>query len=159
MTERPAINRRALIDAGVFAAIGMGCLIEGYRLHVTAALHGLRQELAPGFYILLLGTLLLVTGAIYVVANLRGAAEETQAPANTGGRALVGILGALVGYALLIGVLGYYLASALFFMAVLALFGVRQWWINPPLALALAGAFHLIFVVYLDIVFPRGLLF
>jgi hypothetical protein len=159
MTGRRTINRRTVIDAAVFAAVGMLCIVEGFRLHATADAHGLRQELAPGFYVLLLGAVLLVTGAVYVAANLRAPREAAAAPAGAGRAGLAGILGALAGYALLMSVLGYYLSSAIFFMAVLALFGVRKWWVNTPLGLALAAAFHVVFVEYLDIVFPRGMVF
>jgi hypothetical protein len=158
MTERATLNRGTLVDTAVFSAVGVACLSEGGRLYVTARDDGLQQELAPGFYVLLLGIVLLATGLFHLFTQLRTPPELAEAPSGTGRLGLAAIIGTLIGYALLMTLVGYFIASAVFFMAILALFRVRNW-INPVLGFALAGVFHVIFVEHLDIIFPRGLLF
>ena len=162
MAGRNAVNRRTLIDAIAFIGIGAICLVEGYRLNITADPRALSQRLAPGFYILLLGGILLVTGVVHLVRNLR--TRESVVPAAPGQRAamtvgLAAIVAALAGYAILMNSIGYFVGTTLFFLAILAIFKVRPWPLTVALSLALGAAFYTIFVVYLDIIFPRGLLF
>ena len=162
MAERNAVNRNTIIDSIAFIGTGILCLIEGYRLHVTADPRMLSQELQPGFYVLLLGGILLVTGLVYLVRHLRAPPHDdaVSTPEQKAARAFVvgSIFAALAGYAILIATIGYFIGSVIFFIAILAIFKVK---LVPAVAisLVLAGVYYAVFVLYLDIIFPHALLF
>ncbi len=163
MAERNAVNRNTVIDAIAFIGTGILCLVEGYRLHVTADPRMLSQELQPGFYVLLLGGILLVTGLVYLARHLRAPPHDdvvVTTPEQQAARAFVvgSIFAALAGYAILIATIGYFVGSVIFFLAILAIFKVKP---IPAVAFSvvLAAVYYAVFVLYLDIIFPHALLF
>jgi hypothetical protein len=162
MAEKNAVNRGTIIDSIAFIGVGILCLFEGYRLHVTADPRLLAQELQPGFYVLILGVILLVTGLVYLVRHLRAAPPEhvaTTSEQRTAGAFVVGaIIAAVAGYAIVIATIGYFVGSLLFFIAMLAIFKVKPL-LTVAIGLVLASVFYAVFVLYLDIIFPHALLF
>jgi hypothetical protein len=163
MADSRPVNRAALIDSAAFIAISIVCLVEGFRLNVTANPHALSQRLAPGYYVVLLGAILLVAGIVHLVGGLRrrdkpaSRRAPAQAAAMTVG--LAGIVAALVLYAIMVTLIGYAVGTAVFFLVTFAIFNVRPWPLTIALSLGLAGVCYALFANYLGIIFPRGLLF
>jgi hypothetical protein len=162
MAERNAVNRSTVIDSLVFIGTSVLCLFEGYRLNATSDPRLLFQELQPGYYVLFLGAILLVTGLVYLIRNLRAVGPEvvTRTPEQraTGAFVVGAIIAAVAGYAILIATVGYFVGSAVFFIAMLAIFKVKPL-ATLAIGLALAGVFYAVFVLYLNIIFPRAMLF
>jgi hypothetical protein len=152
-------NRTALIDGLLFVIVGLICLVEAYRLNVSQDANLLHQELQPGFYIFLLGFALAASG----VAHLLFASRSTE-PGRTPSSWSMKVrplyaLAALVGYAVLIELVGYLAATIAFFLAVFWIFGVRSWLVNLILSAVFGVGDYLLFVHYLTITFPPGILF
>jgi hypothetical protein len=160
MATESTVSRRTLIDVLIFVVTALVCFGEGYRLHVTANPNILAQRLAPGLYVFILGAALMVAALLHLAGNLRNDESLSSAPMSRRARLhLAGIVATLVGYAVLISVAGYLVATIAFFLVVFQIFAIRPWYLSVGLSVALAAVFHVIFVQYLDIIFPRGAFF
>ena len=157
-SDRP-LNRTTLIDGLLFVVVGLVCMAEAYRLNGAQDTHLLHQELAPGFYIFLLGFVLATGGAAHLLLASRSTDAGRASSTTPMKIRLAGTFAALVGYALLLELVGYLIASMAFFLVLFRIFGVRSWLTNLILSAAFGGVFYLLFVHYLTVIFPRGLLF
>lgn len=150
-------NGSALRTGAVLALLGLIGVGEGLRLGADPDANRLHQSLLPGMYVLALGAIVLGSGLIHVWRNAEPASAGPARP-DASLRQVVALLLCLAAYALLIERLGYELASAPFFLAVLRVFGVRSWVRTAVLSLVFTMAFYLLFVRYLGVILPRGLL-
>ena len=69
-----------------------------------------------------------------------------------------GVILGLAIYTLLIPLLGYLLATSLFFPVVYYLFGVRPWLKSAVIGLSTSALFYAIFEYFAEIPLPKGLL-
>jgi hypothetical protein len=143
-------RRRDLLSAGALAALAVAYLVanRAYPLD-TLATPG------PGIFPLAAGLLLLGLAAGQAVAAGRAPHPDPSA----GGVAIsrvVGLMAALVGYALAAGTLGFLTASFALVLAASRLLGAPGWLRPAALALGVTLGAYLIFVAWLGVPLPRG---
>jgi hypothetical protein len=141
---------RDLVGAGALAGLAVAYLVanRAYPLD-TLATPG------PGVFPLAAGLLLLGLAAGQAVA----AGRASHADPSAGGGAIsrvVGLMAALVGYALAAGTLGFLTASFALVLAVSRLLGAPGWLRPTTLALGVTLGAYLIFVAWLGVPLPRG---
>lgn len=141
----------------MLAAAGAAGLAEAWRLSRIPS--SLQQTLAPGYYIAILGGLLFLIGLAQIAAGTRAAVAQAVAP-SAGVRAgrMLAVTAVLAAYIAAMPLVGYAAASLGFFIATFRLFGVQTWLRSVLLGLAYAAAFHVVFVVYCEVIFPRPML-
>ncbi|MGH7307810.1 MAG: tripartite tricarboxylate transporter TctB family protein [Candidatus Rokuibacteriota bacterium] len=146
------------------SAVGLAVLAGGYLL---ANRHYPLDTLATpgsGIFPLAVGLLMLGLAVAQAVAAARSRPGATASPAVTSedraggrGRALT-MVALLVAYAGAAGVTGFLTASFGVVLVSSRLLGARDWLRPVALACGVAVAAHLIFVVWLGVPFPTGLL-
>jgi len=106
------------------------------------------------------GLILGIFGIIVLVLSFKTKGEAGQLPWNSGIRwkKMVGIVGAIIAYALLIDFGGFYLVT--FLWMVYLCWGIGEMGWKRAILVSLIGTLssYLLFVYYLSINFPRGLL-
>jgi hypothetical protein len=154
MLRRPE-TRRDLLSAAGLAALAAGYLVanRSYPLD-TLATPG------PGIFPLAVGVLMLTLAAAQAVASVRSRPGAMTAPAPTVGERgrLIAMVTLLVAYPLAAGVLGFFTASFVVILVSSRLLGARDWLGPVALALGVTVAAHVIFVTWLGVPFPTGLL-
>lgn len=148
------LDANAAATGAAFLLLGIASLAEAYVLSLDPNATRLHQTLRPGLYVALLGAVLVVSGIVHIWRNAGVLTARVTAAGTRHAPALVAVL---VGYVLLIERLGYMAASAPFFVLVLRLFGARSWLISGGLGIVLTGVFYVLFVRYLGVILPRGL--
>jgi hypothetical protein len=153
------MNRRALIEGLLFLIVGMVSVIEGFRLIAEKDPTKVPELFGPGAYVLTLGAALCLVGLLHVISHIREARPSVKGKTDIEMRKkAIRLSAALALYLVLIYIVGYPVATPIFFSAALWIVGIQSWRSNVALALVLSGAFYLVFVVYCNMIFPRGLL-
>lgn len=160
------VDDRDFTTALIFLAVSGIALAEGVRLSQNPLAFRMNQVLRPGYYLILIASLLLISGIFYLVSLIRSADKVTDKAAEKAatdtsdesrfmGR-LTWLVVALVAYGLLIGFLGYVLATPIFFIAASLIFGVRK--LVPLLVLSLGFSTVLVvlFIYLLRVRMPTG---
>lgn len=153
------LDGREVTTAAFFLGVSIVTLSESYRLAANPPAYRLDQPLGPGMYLGIVGTLLLISGLIYLFRLLSQLQDGAADYEKTGSvMKVVVMMAILTGYVVLIGGVGYILATFMFFIAAFRFFGLR----HPVAILAwsavLTGAFTLVFVYYLRVRLPSGVL-
>jgi putative tricarboxylic transport membrane protein len=73
-------------------------------------------------------------------------------------RVVFWVVGVLVAYAALVGVLGYTIATAALFIGVSRLLGEKRWLLNVGVGIVLAAAIYFGFTLLLGVKLPAGFL-
>lgn len=143
-----------LIAAAVFALIGMGMIvtIRGFEYN------GL-SEIGAGFWPRVLGVLMILLSAAYAVETLCDKEEPVVIDFKSEGlRRVYGMCGILLGFAVLIKVLGFFCGAAFFIPSCMWVFGERN---KKKVFVITAGVVlfvYVVFVALLQIGLPRGFL-
>lgn len=146
---------RALwIEFVVLLALGVAGLLDGFGALGRRAFQ--QEPLTPGAYLMAVAALLVVASIVYLVsarrtATVTGAAVKVSLGPETG------LWAAMLGYAFLLPVLGYALATALFFALAFWVLKVRPWPRAGLTGLLFATVFVLGFVVLANLLLPSGL--
>jgi len=151
--------RRDLLSAAGLAVVALVYLAaaRGYPLDTLAAP-------GPGVFPLAVGFLLLGLAAgqaLAAVRSRRGAVAPAPARGGAGGiasRRVAAMAAVLVGYAGAVGVLGFLTASFALVLVSSRLLGAPGWRGPAALALGVTVAAHAIFVAWLGVRLPTGLL-
>jgi len=151
--------RRSWAEAGLLLGMGVAAILEGVRLVTQKHPNTLYDVLGPGLYICLLGVALLAAAMAVACGGRTPAPLDRDEPGASVSRRMTGTVGVLVGYALLLGVAGYLVATVLFFVAEFRLTGAKSWREAALLGAGYAAVFYLVFVYECNLVFPRGVLF
>jgi hypothetical protein len=151
---------RSNIERFLLIVIALGSIAEGVRLIFQGRRLATSDVLGPAPYILGLGVLLLVTTLIDTLGT--NPTIDTRAGAGSGGQLFSGKLASiflvLCTYAVLIEICGYLISTVVLFVLQFRLYGVKSWVVSSIAAVVAAVLFHLVFVKYAGMVFPRGLL-
>ncbi len=152
------VKKTVVIESMLFVVIGAVGMVEGLRLskqHVD-----LYRMLGPGVYIFVLSLSLVILGAVHLIVNSRRSLGVESVPASSTERMrMIGIVVLLCANIFLIELVGYLLASIVFFFALFRILDVKSWRINIVLSLSLAAVYYAIFVRYFSVIFPEGKLF
>ena len=135
------------------AAVGLVAVALGSQLREGTATGGPGARFLP----VLLGLLVAVLG---VGIAFRPVVPEgdADAPASGGPGRVAWTLGALVAYVLVLGRLGFLLATAPFLVVLLLAYGEQRWAVVLAVALGATGATYALFAVWLGVPLPRGVL-
>jgi len=154
------VGRQSLVESAIFAGLGLGSVAEGIHLYMTKDAHLLYAMLKPGFYIVVLGLVLIALGASHYLVALKHPRERgVKPPFDRGSRTrLFGIVGALIFYSYLISITGYVISSLAFFMLTLKILGVRIWPTALVVSVALTAINYVVFVRLCDVIWPETLI-
>ena len=154
-----------LIEFFVVVIIGMFSVSEGIRLVLAGKLHKY-DILGPGFYNVGLGAVLIIVGLIYFVSErkkafgIEGKTAVKQSPEKSEyKKKMISMIAVMIAYIFLMYLTGYLVASLVFFFLINRLAGFRSWLTNLGVTVLMTVSFYLVFVVWMGIIFPRGLLF
>jgi hypothetical protein len=154
-----------LIEVFVVVIVGVFSISEGIRLVLAGKLHKY-DILGPGFYIVGLGAVLIIAGLIYFLSERKkafGIEEKTAVRQSTGKseytKMMISMIVVMVAYIFLMSLTGYLFASLVFFLLINRIAGFRSWLTNLGVTVLMTASFYLIFVVWMGMIFPRGLLF
>ncbi len=154
-----------LIEVFVVVIIGVFSISEGIRLVLAGKLHKY-DILGPGFYNVGLGTVLIIAGLIYFVSERKKAfriEEKTAVKESTGKseytKMMISMIVVMIAYIFMMYLTGYLFASFVFFLLINRIAGFRSWLTNLGVTVLMTASFYLVFVTWMGIIFPRGLLF
>ena len=125
---------------------------------------GTFRAAGTGLFPLLLGIILMILSGLFLLNLLlrkESELERTEAPVEATPRSLTPViffLGMMALAALFFNSLGYPLIAFLLMVALLKILGMKRWPINIFLSLATAAASYFLFVQWLKIPLPKGLL-
>jgi hypothetical protein len=158
MSRSPETHRDLLSAAGL--AVLAGAYLVANRSYPLDTL----ATPGPGIFPLAVGLLMLGLAAAQAVAALRSGPPqapvpqaESDAEATVGGHAIAMAV-VLVAYAAAAGVIGFLTASFAAILVSSRLLGARDWLRPVLLALGVTFVAHVIFVAWLGVPFPTGLL-
>lgn len=148
----------------IVALLGILSVAEGVRLVNKENLQT-TDTLGPGYYSIGVGVFLLAVGLAYFFSQrkkLTGVAISPPAAApaadSAHNRTMLGMVVVMIGYIMLMDVAGYLPSTAVFFLLINRIAGFRSWLVNAGVSALMTAAFYLVFVEWLGIIFPRGLL-
>lgn len=153
---------KVLNEGLLFIVLGFWSITEGVRLFTKVRRTGFFDVLGPDFYNLGVGVGLVITGTIYILFKnkiepkkpiVEREGWETQDIVK-----LLGVVGSMILYVILITTIGYLLATAIFFLFINKIFGSKSWLINILLSTAMAVVYKIVFADFFRIHFPRGFL-
>lgn len=154
-----------LIEVLVVVILGVFSVSEGIRLVLAEKLHKY-DILGPGFYNVGLGSVLIIVGLIYFVSERKKAfrIEEKSAVTQSPGKSeyqkkMISMIVVMIAYIFLMYLTGYLFASLVFFFLINRITGFRSWLTNVGVTVLMTASFYLVFVAWMGIIFPRGLLF
>jgi len=154
-----------LIEVSVLVLVGALSISDGIRLVIAEKLHK-HDVLGPGFYNVGLGSVLIIVGLIYFVSERKKvvrveekAAVRQSTEKSEYQKMMVSMIVVMIAYIFLIYLTGYLVASLLFFFLINRIAGFRSWSTNLGVTVLMTASFYLIFVTWMGMIFPRGLLF
>jgi hypothetical protein len=151
-----------MIESFFIIALASLGLTDAWRLSNAVRAGGVFHDvIGPDRYLGVISAGLLVCG----VLNLAGSLNSLRRPEirrREGGGSHVTLVivvsFVLVVYTLLIPILGYLMATSIFFPVIYYLFGVRSWRKSVVIGLSTAVFFYAIFEHFAEIPLPKGLL-
>ncbi len=147
----------------VIVLAGLG-IADAWRLsHAVRAGGAFHDVIGPDRYLAVIAGALLICGVAYLVTHWR---ERRQRHARAPKEAAEGVephqvavvSAALILYALAFPVLGYLLATILFFPVTFFIFGVRPWAKSAWVGVVSAVLFYVMFAHFAEIPLPKGFL-
>jgi hypothetical protein len=154
-----------LSEVSVVVILGAFSVSEGIRLVLAAKLHKY-DILGPGFYNIGLGSVLIIVGLIYFMSERKkaGRVEEKSAVTQSPGKSkyqkvMISMIAVMIAYIFLMQLTGYLIASLVFFFLINRIAGFRSWFTNAWITILMTASFYVIFVQWMGMIFPRGLLF
>jgi hypothetical protein len=151
---------RVLIEGILITISGVAALAEGVRLVIYKDPYVFYDPIGPGFYIFALGTALMTAGIAHFIVNYRRLPVLGTMPISEGMRIkLFSSFMVLAIYIYLLGLVGYLVATFVFFVLEFRVAGVTSRRTNLILAFFLSALYYVVFAVFCEIVFPKGILF
>lgn len=143
----------------VLSFVGMG---EALRLILTTQKNPLviSDVLGPGLYILFPSFALMIVGAIHLIINYgKNLSMKKVALSKEMKIRVISIVAIMALYVLLIDVVGYLVATIIFFLLIFKSIGIKSWMPNVILTIVLTAVYYVVFVQYCSMAFPRGIFF
>lgn len=155
-----AVNK-TVVGEGIFLfVISLVGMTEVYRLMTHKDPYLVYGAIVPGVFVLLASIALMSVSVAHVIANhkefpnAKKVAENKQSMIRT-----IGVVVVFAIYIILIPLVGYLMASIVFFILEFRLAGIKSWLFCFAVGLIAAVCCYVIFVKYCGLVFPRGMLF
>jgi hypothetical protein len=154
-----------LIEVFVVVTVGAFSISEGIRLVLKAKLHNY-DILGPGYYSVGLGSVLIIAGLVYFLSERKkafGIDGKTAVRQSTGKseykKMMISMIIVMIAYVILMYLTGYLFASLVFFFLINRIAGFRSWFATLGATVLMTASFYLVFVAWMGMIFPRGLLF
>ena len=149
------MRRTVLIEGILVLVISLGSMVEGLRLIAQRDPRTAFDVMGPGSYILFLSITLMAAGVVYFTVNYKKNLRMEKVAVNKEMRIrVISMIVVLVIYILLIGIVGYLVASIVFLLMEFRIAGVKSWSITIILSLVLSATFYMVFVQFANILFP-----
>jgi hypothetical protein len=154
------MRRAAIIEGIVLIVLGLIGAVEAIRLIIDKASQTVQDVLGAGPYVLVVSIPLIVVGLLHVFSHRRIPRGEGEATVNREMRMRILLMtGTCALYILLISVVGYLLATFLFFLLEFKVVGVKSWRTNLIVTASMGAAYYIVFIKLCDLIFPRGIIF
>lgn len=158
-------KKTAVIESIMLLIFSFGVFFEGLRL--TRGATGVQDVMGPGTYITVLGAILICVTLIHIVLYTRrllrrkqGSRENAEELQGSKVNFTVIVMVAILAlYLALIQIIGYPIATPIFFLLMFRAVGVTSWKRNVMLTAILFTAYYIIFVYYCTVIFPKGVFF
>jgi len=152
--------RTVLIEGILLLVLSLVGMAEGLRLVIHKDPYTLYDPLGPGLYIIAISIGLMALGVVHLIVNYRKPSIMEKVPVDREMKIrLMSTVAACAIYIFLISIVGYLLATILFFFLELRVQGIRSWPLVVALSLVLSALYYFIFVQCSSMVFPRGMIF
>jgi len=153
--------KRTVLIEGIFllvvSFVGVG---ESIRLISDIDPHTVYDALGPGYYILFLSLALTAAGTAHLIVHYgKGVAAEKVVVDKAMRMKMIYMVLAMALYLLLIDIIGYLIATPLFFLMEFRLAGITSWRRNIILTAIVSALYYFVFVEYCSMVFPRGIFY
>jgi hypothetical protein len=154
------ITITVLIEGILIIVFGLISTAEGLRLIIDKDPYVLYDSLGPGSYVLVLGISLIILGIVHIMINYRKLPKMESVEIGKGMRIqMLSTIIVLAIYTYLIGIVGYLIATLVFFLSEFRVVGIKSWRNNLILTLILTVIYYAVFIEFCGMVFPRGILF
>lgn len=154
------MKRKALIEGILLLAISVAGMVEGRRLIVHKNPNTLYDMLGPGLYIVLFSAAMMITGVVHLIVNYRNPLSAEKIVISKEMRIrMMSMVAVLAVYTFLIDIVGYLIATPIFFLLEFRTVGVKSWLTNAILTVACTAGYYIVFVEYCNITFPPGIFF
>ena len=155
-----AMTITVLIEGILIIIFGLISIAEGLRLVIDKDPYALYDPLGPGSYILVLGVSLIILGIVHIVINYRKLPKMESVEIGKGMKIqMLSTIIVLAIYIYLIGIVGYLIATLVFFLSEFRVVGIKSWRNNSILTSILTVTYYAVFIEFCGMVFPRGILF
>jgi putative tricarboxylic transport membrane protein len=152
--------RTVLIEGILLLILSLTGMAEGFRLVIYKDPYTLYDPLGPGLYIITIGIGLMALGVVHLIVNYRKPSIMEKVPVDRKMKIrMMSTVTACAIYILLINIIGYLLATIIFFFLELRVEGIKSWPLVVVLSLVLSVLYYLVFVQCCSMVFPRGIVF
>ena len=144
----------------IILGFGFVAIREGFDLTFHKDPHTLYDPVGPGPYVVVLCSFLIIAGLFNFFLSYRGSAvmEKVEATSKEMRIKMLSTIAVCVIYIFLINILGYLLATLLFFFLQLKVEKIKSWRLILILTVVISFAYYFVFVEYCRVIFPRGIL-
>lgn len=152
--------RKIVVIEGILLLItGLVGVVEGVHLIIRQDPNVTHDILGPSGYIIAVSVALMITGTIYIIHCKKNLSGEKLAVSKETIIRVIKIVLIMAVYSFVIDVIGYFLATVVFFFLILRVLGFTSWLTNVILTIVFSTSLYIIFLRFLGLVFPRGILF
>lgn len=154
-------KKKELIEGMVILCTGFMTLIEGIRLSVYKDVHSIEDIVGPGRYLIFLSIFMIAIGVIYFVSNFKNIKGKTITASDVKSSPLktLPIILVLIIYIVYLYLIGYLGSTLIFFILMHRVMGFQSWTINIAVSVLISLFLYGLFVSFLGMIFPHGVLF
>jgi len=154
------LNKRVLGEVIFISVTGIITMVEGFKLIFIKDPAAIYDRIGPGPYLLVVSMMFVGGGVVHLVMNWRKSVGDQKVIVDKElRRKLISTIVNCAIYLLLISMVGYMVATPIFFFLQFRIEGIKSWFRNLTLTVAISATYYLVFVRYCSLIFPRGLLF
>jgi hypothetical protein len=154
-----ATKTAIFVETIIILGFSLVSMREGFDLTFHKDPHTLYDPVGPGPYVVVLSSLLLIAGLFNFFLRYRGpvGVEKEETASKELRIKVLSTIAVCVIYFFLINILGYLLATILFFFLQFRVEKIKSWRLNLTVTVILSLAYYLLFVEYSRVIFPRGI--
>jgi hypothetical protein len=160
LRKEMVLNKKVLGEVLFISVMGIVTVVEAFRLIFIKDPGAIYDRIGPGPYLLVVSMMFIGGGIVHLVTNWRKSLGDQKVVVDRAlRRKLMSTIVNCAIYLVLISMVGYLVATPIFFFLQFRIEGTRSWLHNLALTFAISATYYLVFVKYCSLVFPRGLLF
>jgi hypothetical protein len=153
------MRRTVIIEGIVIIVLGLIGVVEAVRLIIYKASQTVQDILGAGPYVLVVSIPLFVIGIFHVFSYKQIPRVEKVTVNKEMRMRIILMIGACAIYIFLINIVGYLLATLFFFLLEFKAVGIKSWRTNIILTVSISAAYYIVFIIFCDMIFPRGIIF